>query len=90
MARDDEVVARDRDCHRVVGDKMMREFLTWTSKHPKKIDPYFMASEASVVSAFVEWLVMTGDGDVVLRRINDAPRQLFLPFPDEERPWKTS
>jgi hypothetical protein len=39
---------------------------------------------------FVEWLCSTGDGAVVLERINRVPRQLFLPFQDDEQPWITS
>jgi hypothetical protein len=42
---------------------------------------------AHSMRAFVQWLITTGDGAVALQRINDAPRQLFLPFPDDERPY---
>ena len=38
---------------------------------------------------FIEWLLTTGDGAVVLERINTVPRQLFLPFQDDEQPWVT-
>lgn len=45
------------------------------------------SAQRPLVDGFIRWLVTTGDGAMVLRRINDVPRQLFLEFEDEERPY---
>ena len=70
--------------HPVMGDDLYRGFVKWMEVTGK--DPYPTLKEA--LRTFVEWLLTTGDGSVALRRINEFPRQLFLPFTDDDRPWR--
>lgn len=45
------------------------------------------SEQMGLIDAYNTWLLTTGDGDTVLKRLIDVPRQLFLPYPDDERPW---
>lgn len=70
-----------------IGSELREAFIKWTN------DEYQMGRlnprTDHIVDVFSRWLLTTGDGSVALARINDCPRQLFLPFPDEDRPYVT-
>lgn len=68
----------------VIGDELVAAFRAWLRANGV---PSYKSGEVFVTN-FVEWLLRTGDGAVALRRINDFPRQLFLPFTDDSRPWR--
>lgn len=71
---------KETQVHEVIGDAAHDAFQKW--RHQSGLQ------EVPTVRAFVWWLLFTTDGDMARRRINDFPRQLFLPFGDEDRPWE--
>lgn len=84
-------IERRGDYQVVVGDDLQRAFHRHLARKlgcaVDRLDPERVSR---LTRFFVEWLCTTGDGSVALQRINDAPKQLFLPFPDDERPWRES
>ncbi len=67
----------------LLDDDFEQSFWAWMGKKD-----VVETTEVGVLDRFIEWLLTTGDGDVVMRRMADAPRQLWLAFPDEHRPWE--
>lgn len=90
------MLTRRGDFHYVLGDDLWEAFREWSREELPGLQQQVALNgmEKAPLQAglvlFVKWLRTTGDGDVALRRIQEAPRQLFLPFPDEERPWTES
>ena len=79
------------DFHEVVGDDLFKQFKGWVLiSKGNLLSRYGFEKELSDIHlrAFVEWLLSTEAGSTALRRINDCPRQLFLPFGDTDRPWR--
>lgn len=76
-------IERRGDYQEVVGDDLYTHFRGWYQGQTSGMFP-----ESTTVLWFVRWLHATAPGSDALARINDAPRQLFLAFGDEEKPWK--
>jgi hypothetical protein len=66
----------------IIGDDLQLRYYQWlaATDNPGR----------NMTETFCRWLIETGDGAVALKRIQDFPRQLFLPFDDDDRPWKTT
>ena len=75
-------IVKRGDFQEVVGDDLYKHFRVWFLQRTKQ-EPCNLT-----VKEFVEWLHVTGPGSDALGRIKEAPRQLFLPFGDDDRPWK--
>lgn len=69
----------------MVGDGLMKDFGQWMRE---RSDWLLSSADVSLLNSFVNWMHMTGRGATALRLINDAPRQLFLPFDLDNPPWR--
>jgi hypothetical protein len=77
-----EYAGPQKHCH-VIGDEMYKAWRTWNA-HELRGGRQF----PNQVSSFIQWMMETLSGDQARRRINDFPRQLWLPFEDHDKPWR--